>query len=160
MDDRIRVANKIQATEWDSILVHSAISYEKRVNKADSKKEKSIEKGKVEEGFSNTRKAIYESVLNESIRDEIIVELNDMIQSITDLGNEILTVNVENDHILIKKEANKEELREMARRMNELRRSSFDKVIDFHVVVVENCSEKEMTVIMKAMNKELSVTEK
>ncbi len=47
---------------------------------------------------------------------------------------------------------------ELADQLNELRRDGFDDLIDFHMSVKEFTTEAEWDQIMKAFNKELSIT--
>jgi hypothetical protein len=83
-----------------------------------------------------------------------------MIRTFGELGNEISSINVKSNNVLVRKDATKEELKEMVEEMNVLRNLSFNQLLNFHMLVKENTSETEWDPIMKAFNKELTISGK
>lgn len=160
MDDRIAITDKITFDEWVLILDYSNIQADLRLTEEKEKTDKAVEKGKVEEPFVKTREAIVENILDEKNQKLITDGLNDMIRTFNELGNEIISVNVNNNDILVRKDAGKKELKAMVDEMNVWRNLSFNQVLNFHMLVRENSSETEFKPIMKAFNKELSITDK
>jgi hypothetical protein len=160
IDDRIAIANKITFDEWVLILDYSNIQADIRIANEMEAADKAIEKGKVKEPFIKTRDAINEAIPDEEKQKFITDGLNDMIRTFNELGLEINTMNVQNNDVLIRKDAGKEELKVMVDEMNVLRNLSFNQVLNFHMLVREHSSETEFEPIMKAFNKELSITEK
>ena len=160
MDDRIAIADKITFDEWVLILDYSNIQADIRLTEVKEKTDKAVEKGKVKEPFVKTREAIEENVLTEEKQKFIIDGLDDMIRTFNELGTEISSMNVKNNDILIRKDAGKEELKVMVDEMNVLRNLSFNQVLNFHMLVREHSTETEFEPIMKAFNKELSITNK
>ena len=160
MDDRIAIADKITFDEWVLILDYSNIQADIRLTEEKEKNDKAVEKDKVKEPFVKTREAIEENVLTEEKQKFIIDGLDDMIRTFNELGTEISSMNVKNNDILIRKDAGKEELKVMVDEMNVLRNLSFNQVLNFHMLVREHSTETEFEPIMKAFNKELSITNK
>ena len=114
----------------------------------------------MKEPFVKPREAIKYNVLTEEKQKFIIEGLDDMIRTFNELGTEISSMNVKNNDILIRKDANKEELKVMVDEMNVWRNLSFNQVLNFHMLVREHSTETEFEPIMKAFNKELTVTDK
>ena len=160
MDDRIAIANKITFDEWVLILDYSNIQTDIRIAKEEEEADKAIEKGKVKEPFIKTREAIVETILDEEKQKFITDGLDDMIRTFNELGLEINTINVQNNDILTRKDASKEELKMMVDEMNVLRNLSFNQVLNFHMLVREHSTKTEFESIMKAFNKELVITDK
>ncbi len=156
IDDRLTVSKKIKADEWASIVEHSGNSVDKRKEKEQKKSEKNKNKGQVP--LEKTRKAIIEIVSDAEKQKVMIGGLNDMISSFEKLESEIKSINVKENNVLILKDAKKEELKQIAAEMNNLRHFSFKQLIEFHMVVKENTDESEWDKIMKAFNKELAIT--
>ena len=160
MDDRIAIANKITFDEWVLLLEYSNIQADIRISQEKEKNDKAIEKGKVKEPFVKTRDAIGETIHNEEKQKLITDGLDDMIRTFNELGTDIISMNVKNNYVLVRKDAGKEELKVMVDEMNVLRNLSFNQVLNFHMLVREHSSETEFEPIMKAFNKELTITDK
>ena len=166
IDDRLAVSKKIHANEWASIIAFSEASIdkqeEKAQKKADKKKEKELKKSEnnnrgEKEPFFKTRRAITESVPDTEKQQAMISGLDEMIISSRKLDSEIRSINVKENSIIIRQDATKEELKQIAVEMNHLRRFSFDQLIEFHMLIKENTDEPEWDKIMKAFNKDLSI---
>ena len=158
--NRIGIAEKITFDEWVYILQYSNISADKRIAKEQENTEKLEEKGKTPVVFENTRNAIKENVPDEEKQSKILDDLDDMIRTFGELGNEISSMNVKGNNILVRKDAAKEELKKMVEEMNILRNLSFNQLLNFHMLVKENTSKTEWEPIMKAFNKELTISDK
>ncbi len=160
MDNRVAIAEKITAEEWVSIIDYSKAEIDERIAKEKKKLDKAEDKGKTPTVFEKTSNAIKENIVDSEKQKIILDGLEDMINTFGELGNEISSINVKNDNILIRKDASKEELKTMVEEMNELRNLSFNQLLNFHMLVKENASEMEFESIMKAFNKELEITGK
>lgn len=157
MDNRIEILSKITEEEWSLILIYSEKELDKRTEKEEEKIEK---KGEAETPFSATKEAIVKIGLSEEKQLLISDALNNLIKSIQDLGTEITSIGVKNNAILTRKNATKEELTAMFSEMRRLRKICFTEITHFHVLVKEQSSESEFTTVMKAFNKELTITDK
>ena len=83
-----------------------------------------------------------------------------MILVLDDLGIQLVKINVINNDIVINKNATKEELSKMLSETNELRAMALDQLVGFHMGVKSTSSELEFAPIMKAFNKEMSISVK
>jgi len=158
IDKRISVIKKIKADEWDSIMVFSKISLDKQIEKEQKKLEKNEAKGKEIKVFEKTRKAIINNVSELGKQQVLITGLNNMINTFEELSDEAERNYVNENDILIRKDATKDELEQLAGEMNDLRRLIFDQLIEFHFLVKENTNISEWDKIMKAFTKEFSIT--
>lgn len=158
--NRIGITEKITFDEWVYILQYSNISTDKRIAEEQENAEKLEEKDKSPVVFENTRNAIKENVSDEEKQSKILDGLDDMILTFEELGNEISSMNVKGNNILVRKDASKEELKEMVEEMNVLRNLSFNQLLNFHMLVKENTVKMEWESIMKTFNKELTITDK
>lgn len=158
VDERLTVIKKIKADEWDSIMVFSKTSLDKKIEKAENKLEKNKGKGKEVVPFVKTIKAITANVLDSEKQQVLKLGLDKMISSIEELTIETGTINANESKLLTHQNATKDELIKLGNKLNDMRRLIFDELIDFHMLVKENTSITEWDKIMKAFNKELSIT--
>ena len=158
IDKRLSVIKKIKADEWDSIMVFSKISLDKQIEKEQKKLEKNKAKGKEIKVFEKTRKAIINNVSELGKQQVLTTGLNNMVNTFEELANETERNYVNENDILIRKDATKDELKQLAGEMNDLRRLIFDQLIEFHLLIKENTNITEWEKIMKAFNKEFSIT--
>jgi len=158
VDSRIAVNKKIKADEWDSIMVFSKTSLDKQIEKDQKKLEKNKDKGKDITPFVKTRKAITDNVLDSEKQQILKSGLDKMISSIEELMIETGTINANESKLLTNQNATKDELLKLGNKLNEMRRLIFDELIDFHMLVKENTNITEWDKIIKAFNKELSIT--
>lgn len=166
IDDRLAVSKKIHANEWASIIAFSEASSdereEKAQKKADKKKEKELKKAEnnnrgEKAPFLKTRKAITEGMPDAEAQQVMISGLDEMIISSRKLDSEIRSINVKENSIIIRQDATKEEIKQIAVEMNHLRRFSFDQLMKFRMLIKENTDELEWGKIIKAFNKDLSI---
>ena len=158
VDDRLAVNKKKKADEWDSIMVFSKASLDKQIEKAQKKLNKNKEKGKELIPFVKTRKAITENVLDSDKQQILKTGLDKLISSIEELTIETETINVNESKLITHQNATKDELIKLGNDLNNMRRLIFDELIGFHMLVKENTNSTEWDKIMKAFNKELSIT--
>ncbi len=158
VDDRLAVIKNIKADEWDSIMVFSKASLDKQIEKEQKKLEKNKEKGKGLTPFVKTRKAITKNVPDSEKQQILKSGLDKMISSIEELTVETATFNVNESKLLANQNATKDELIKLGDTVNKMRQLIFDELIDFHMIVKENTNITEWDKIMKAFNKELSIT--
>ena len=158
VDDRLAVIKKIKADEWDSIMVFSKNSLDKQIEKKQKKLEKNKEKGKEVATFVKTRKAIIENVLDSEKQQILKSGLDKLISSIEELTIETETINVNESKLITRQNATKDELLKLGDELNDMRRLIFDELIDFHALLKKNTNSTEWDKIMKAFNKELSIT--
>ena len=158
IDKRLSVIKKIKADEWDSIMVFSKISLDKQIEKEQKKLEKNEAKGKETKVFEKTRKAIINNVSELGKQQVLTTGLNNMVNTFEELAGEAKSYYDNENDILIRKDSTKDELKQLAGEMNDLRRLIFDQLIEFHFLVKENTNITEWEKIMKAFNKEFSIT--
>jgi len=158
IDKRLSVIKKIKADEWDSIMVFSKVSLDKQIEKEQKKLEKNEAKGKETKVFEKTRKAIINNVSELGKQQVLTTGLSSMINTFEELSDEAERNYVNENDILIRKDATKDELKQLAGEMNDLRRLIFDQLIEFHLLIKENTNITEWEKIMKAFNKEFSIT--
>lgn len=158
IDKRLALIKKVKADEWDSIMVFSKISFDKQIEKEQKKLEKNKAKGKEIKVFVKTRKAIITNVSELGKQQVLTTGLNNMINTLQELADEAERNYVNENDILVRKDATKDELEQLAGEMNDLRRLIFDQLIEFHLLIKENTNITEWDKIMKAFNKEFSIT--
>jgi len=152
--DRINVANKIKPDEWNSIIEAA----KENVEKVKKKKQKKIDKGKVSKPFTKTALAIDKHISDSDRKTKVLNTLDAFISSQKDAADKLKMMNAEDSDIINKKEASKAELMEIAEDLNKLRKTGLNELITFYFLVKENTTEAEFAPIMKAFNKELSIT--
>jgi hypothetical protein len=154
IDDRISIIAKLMPGEWDSIMVYSQQSVVKKKEKAEEKEAK----GKVSTPFAKTYKAIQDKVMEADKKESLKRSLDAFIASETKAIEQLKSMNSQDNKVLTNKNATREELLGLGNRMNEFRKKAFTELIDLHFSVRQNTNETEWTAVMKAFNKELSVT--
>lgn len=152
IDYRLSIFNKIEDDEWNYIIEYSEASIDKKIEKAQKKKNKN------EVAFKKTRKAIISSLSDMNKQKVLIEGLDNMINSFKELGLKINSINVKENHVIIKKGATKEELKKLLDEMNDLRHLSFDQLLTFRNLVKENSNDVEWDNIIKAFTKELTLS--
>ena len=155
--DRIMLTKKIEPTEWDSIMGYAGAKFEKLIEKEQKKADKKKNK-KAKESFEKTRSAIIQNVPDVEKQKVLEEGLNDLTSAFEELVNTMKSINVKESSILTRQDATKEELKQMAEESNELRRKSSDQLMKFHMLAKENTNKTEWDKIMKAFNKELTLT--
>ena len=88
----------------------------------------------------------------------LIEGLDNMMNSFEELGLKINSINVKENHVIIKKGATKEELKKLLDEMNDLRHLSFDQLLTFRNLVKENSNDAEWNNIIKVFTKELTLS--
>lgn len=157
IDNRISILNKIEQSEWDSIVASSK-SYvdeinEKAQKKADKKKGKSDKKL-----FDECRTSILENVTAEDKQKEIIIGLDVLTASFIELVINLESISVNDNPEIVRKDASKEELLELAKEVNDIRLLVYQELVVFHMIVKENTNQEEWDKVMKVFNKELAIT--
>ena len=156
IDDRLAVSEKIKPGEWDEIIRNSGHSAEKRKEKEQKKVDKAEAKGK--KPFEKTRKAITGSVADTGKQQLLLERLDAMIGSFDKLAGDIAAINVNENDLLVRKDASRNEMKQFAEKMNGLRLSVFIHLVDFHMAVKENTDAVEWDNVMNVFNKDISLT--
>jgi len=154
IEDRIRIVAKIEADEWNLIIEYSRQS----VLKSKEKDQKKAEKDKSSDPFLKTQDAIKKNISDEGKKKPVLDALKTLINSQKDLMQQIKSRNADDNLDLSKKEATKSELQKLADDLNMLRITSLENLVNFHFQMKEITTEAEWDQIMKAFNKELSIT--
>ena len=152
IDYRLVIFNKIEEDEWNNIVDFSETSIDKKIEKAQKKKNKN------EVAFKKTRKSIISSLSDINKQKVLIEGLDNMINSFEELGLKINSINVKESHVISKKGATKEELKKLFDEMNDLRNLSFDQLLTFRNLIKENSNEVAWNSIIKAFSKELTLS--
>lgn len=159
IDKRLSVIGKIKADEWDSIMVFSKISFDKKIEKEQKKLEKNEAKGKETKVFEKTRKAIINNVSDLGKQQVLTTGLSSMINTFEELAGEAKSYYVNENDIIIRKDVTKDDLEQLAGEMNDLRSLIYDQLIEFHFLVKENTNITEWDKIMNAFTKEFGITD-
>jgi len=154
ISDRINVANKINQDEWDKIIENSQESFQK----TKEKQQKKADKGKVSAPFEKTGEAIEKHIIDEEKKAAVRKALDTFIRSQEETVDKLRKMNAEDSDVINKNNASNAELMKLAEDMNKLRQHTFESVIEFHLSVKENTTVEEWAPIMKAFNKEVSIT--
>jgi hypothetical protein len=152
IDTRVSLYKKIEPQEWENILATSTRASEKRIEKL----EKSKAKGK--EAYGKTFSAINSTISDESKRAAINNSLKEIISSVQELENMIISVNTSDNTILADKNSSREDLLKITNKEAELRVPIIESLIDFHQTTKQNCSADEFETIMKSFLKEGSMS--
>lgn len=154
IDERLKVNHKINDEEWASIIDYSSGATTKRLEK----EKKKAAKAKDKVPFPKTRKTINENVLNSENKKTINDGLDQMLLTIESFAIEIMDANSKENNLLTRHNASKDELKQLADEINNLRSKGFKQLIDFHLLVKENTNEAEWKKVMTAFNKEMNIT--
>jgi hypothetical protein len=151
---RIAITGKIKEGEWVSILELS----KEAVAKKKEKQQKKIDKGKEEKPFKKTLASIDKYVSDSERKEKVIQAVNEFIEAQLEMINALASKNMMDDNIVANKSVSEKELKQLAEDMNKYRQIGFDNLINFHFSAKEYTSIDEWDQIMKAFNKELSIT--
>jgi len=156
IDDRIAVSKKIKPDEWTAIIERAGPIEDKSQGKLQEKIDKAEAKGK--EPFEKTREAITENVLDAARQQLLLGRLDAMLNNFNELAGRIDSFNVRDSGLLVRQDASKEEMKQVAGKINELRYATFNYLVGFHMVVKENTDAPEWDKIIKEFNKDMSLT--
>ena len=81
-----------------------------------------------------------------------------MIGSFDKLAGDIAAINVNENDLLVRKDASRNEMKQFAEKMNGLRLAVFIHLVDFHMAVKENTDAVEWDNVMNVFNKDISLT--
>lgn len=154
IDDRVSVQAKIEAAEWDAILGLSGETVDKRQGKANKK----VEKKGSPVLFGKTEKAILKAVNDENKQKTLLEGLDELKGTFKEFGNTLISINVRESEVLIRKDATKAMLKNTQSELNVERQKCFQELIDFHELVKSNCDAGEWKSIMKAFTNEMEMT--
>jgi len=73
------------------------------------------------------------------------------------LDRELRSINVKENEVIVRFDATQEEMKQIAEEVNELRRSSFEELIQIHMIIKESTDESQWDTILKALNKDLDI---
>ena len=161
IDDRLELSAKLTADQWNSIIALSTSELEERAEKAQAKAQKRADKGKQEktkERFTKTRDTILNKVAGESEQERMEEGLNKLIAVIENLDTQTRAINVQENAIIIRQNASREEMLSIANRMNGIREAGFVALREFQLIARDDCTESEWHEVMKAFNKEQNVS--
>ena len=156
ISDRLAVVEKINPGEWDDIIQFSDKAVDKRQQKAEKKVAKAEAKG--EQGFDKTRKSIANGVTDTNRQRALLAGLNGIQDEILGLSKQIEEINTTENEILVRRNASAGELQQIADDLNKLRDHSFDQLLDFRQLMMDNTSDKEWPKVARAFSKELELT--
>ena len=157
IDSRIAIVNKIEPSEWDSIVVFSNTSVANSIEKAQKKSDKKSSK-EPEEKFKNTLKTISQVVVEPESKKNISEEITRLKNSFDKLSNNLETTYENKKSVIAIKGASKSDLLNITEELNNLRNLVYEELVIFHMVVKKNTNEEDWKKIMKAFNKEMTLT--
>ena len=154
IDERLKITKKIEPDEWTLIMAMSNESVQKRKQKM----EKKIRKGKIGLPFGKTRDVIAMEVEDETSRENLRNALDEFLAAETKIIDQLAAMNVEDNPVIENREATLAELNKIGEEMNILRMKGYENLTEFHFAARDNTTEDEWDVLMKAFNKELTMT--
>ena len=175
IEARLALIQKIQEDEWTSIIEFSEATIDKReekqqkkidkknakttrkTNESTEKAQKKADKEQKKQPFFKTRQAIIEAVADGERQEILISSLDDMMIASQKLDRELRSINVKENDVIVRFDATQEEMKQIAEEVNKLRRSSFEKLIQIHMIIKENTDESQWDTILKALNKDLDI---
>ncbi len=158
IDARLATAENIHEDEWASIVEYSKSIIDEREEKQRKKAEKKKgEKDPKKSPFFKTRKAISETVADVEKQQSMFGVLDDVVAAFEALDREIRSINAKENDVIIRKAATRQEMKQLAEETNELRRSTFDCLIQIHAGFKQNTTESEWEVVAKALRKDLQL---
>ena len=152
--ERVKIAEKIEPDEWTLMMAMSSESVDKRR----AKEEKKITKGKIGLPFAETRDVISEKVELEGHQANLREALDNFLAAETKIIDELAAMNVQDNKVLKNKNATSAELHKIAEKLNAMRMRGYNNLIDFHFTARDNASGEAWDALMKAFNKELTLT--
>lgn len=171
IDDRLALTQKIQEDEWTSIVAFSRDVIDQREEKIEKKNQKALKKAEEnpdkalknaakaekKQPFFKTRQAITDAVADAEKQTAMINSLDDIMKTSQELDRQIRSVNVRENDVILRRDATREELNQLAQEMNTLRRSGFEQLVQTHMTIKENTDESQWEIIMKELNKDLDM---
>jgi hypothetical protein len=157
IDDRLELSAKLTADEWNSIIALSTSELEERAEKAQKRADKGKQE-KTKKRFTKTRDTILNKVAGESEQERMEEGLDKLIAVIENLDTQTRAINVQENAIIIRQNASREEMLSIATRMNGIREAGFAALREFHSIARDDCTDSELHEVMKAFNKEQKVS--
>lgn len=171
IDNRLALLQKVEEDEWTSIVSFSGDVIDQREEKIDKDNQKALKKAednpdkatkkaaKAEEKqpFFKTRHAIIDTVNNVEKQKLMLKSLDDIMKASQEMERQIRSINVKDNDVIVRWDASREDLQQLAQKMNKLRRSSFKQLVQTHMVFKENTDESQWKTILKALNKDLNM---
>ena len=88
----------------------------------------------------------------------IISSLDKLVDGINQLQEQIVTANILENSVIAHRDADRDELKSIASGMNQVRQVAIARLVEFYADVRANTDDSELNSIIKAFNKDLSVT--
>lgn len=156
IENRLVASSLITPEEWVLILGDAGESVLKSREKREKKEEKAEKKGK--QAFPKTRKAMQKYIDDSDKQALILASLDKLVEEFLALEEKIISANVLENSVIARLDADREELKAMHNEWNQVRQVAITGLVDFYVDVRENTDASELDPIMKAFNKDLSIT--
>ena len=145
LDERIKLVKMIGDEEWEQIVSISDEAIDKKISKEEKKKEK--------DAFESVYKTINRSISE----DDRMVQARALVQNFQaryeDLYAKINSINTRENDLLRNKNTPKAEFKDLAKKVNDIRITTYKAFVDFHFDMQDVTEESEWFSIMKAMNK-------
>jgi hypothetical protein len=148
LDARLEVVKKITEAEWTMIM---KFSEEKEKKEKEIFQEK-LDKGKVKDPFTGLEKSIQKNIRSTENRTKILRALDGIKKDFGVLSDKLSQRNGTDTPILRQKDATKDELMTIAEAVNEIRRETFHKTMEFRSVLLENTTDEEWGGVVKEFN--------
>lgn len=149
IDSRLDLINNITEDEWANIIEYSK-------NEVDNEKEKlqkKIDDGKIKDPFKDLETKINAQIADEKNRTVVLEALAAFKNDFKTLAEKLNERNVDDTPVLMNKNSSKEDLKEIAAEINNIRKDTYKSMLDFRSVLLENTNEEEWNKIMKEFNK-------
>lgn len=145
LKERMKIISKIHDNEWGKIIALFDENVEKKAsNEA---------KVKQQEAFENLINAINRSISENDRMVQALALVRNFQTRYNELEARINSINTRENDLLRNKSTTQSQFKALAKKVNDIRATSYKALVDFHFDMKEVAEETEWVSIMKAMNK-------
>lgn len=149
IDSRLNLINNITEDEWANIIAYS----KNEVDQEKEKLQKKIDDGKIKDPFKDLEAQINKQIADEKNRTVVTEALKTFKNDFKTLAEKLNERNVNDTPVLMNKNSSKKDLKEIAAKINNIRKETYKSMLDFRSVLLENTNYEEWSKIIKEFNK-------
>lgn len=151
LEKRLDMQNLMTDEEWEQVI-EKAVSPSKKREKKTDKEEKKV-KDAIDKLLEKTEKSILKNIEDSTNRDHVLKAFRDFSNALKEQVSKGLENNYQNNKIVRKRTATREELEEVYGQQNELRENLNVEFTDIYNILYEHTNKKERKSIKKELNK-------
>ncbi len=149
INSRLNLINNITKDEWANIIAYS----KNEVAQEKEKLQKKIDDGKIKDPFKDLEAQINKKIADEKNRTVVTEALKTFKNDFMTLAEKLNERNVNDTPVLMNKNSSKKDLKEIAAKINNIRKETYKSMLDFRSVLLENTNYEEWSKIIKEFNK-------